>query len=538
MAENGRCSGRRSLMRRIALTALATAAMAFTAHAQAPRKGGTLRMTAPYGTTFSALDIHTSVRAQDGIWAKAIHRTLFNWDSAKNEIVGELVTNVTTSADGLTHTLKLRNDAFFHHGRQMSADDVIYSLTRLMDAKKAYAGARWARFIKGASDVEKGTAQSMDGLKKIDDLTLEMTLTEKTNPGFYFYNDNTAIYPKELADTPEFLQRPVGLGPFKFVEHVPSSRMVTERFDKFYKPVYLDKVIIAIMSEAPARDIAFRNKEVDLSILGPAQYVAYSDDPALKTGIIEVAEVFTRSMGMNPAFKPFSDKRVRQAVNHAIDTDLIVKRLAKNKAYRAVSWLPLTSPAFDKDRKSYAFDPDKAKKLLEEAGYKDGFEFEWTTSQNESWGLPVVEAVIPMLAKVGIKVKVKQIETAVLADTIRKNDFQAYIWSNQTGPDAMAVMNCFYSTMPQTNCNYVSFKNAAYDKLIDDARLATDPAKQNAILKQADGILYDEAHVWFFNYNKAAMAFQPWVKGLQANATELTHQYPEFIWVTDQSPVK
>ena len=525
-------------MRRIALTAFAVVATAFAAYAQEPRKGGTLRMTAPYGTTFSALDIHTTVRAQDGIWAKVIHRTLFNWDSTKNEIVPELATGVTTSADGLTHTIKLRQDAYFHHGRQMNADDVVYSLNRLMDGKKAYAGARWARFIKGAAEVEKGTSPTMEGLKKIDDFTVEMTLTAKGNPGFYFYNDNTAIYPKELADTPEFLQKPIGLGPFKFVEHVPSSRMVTERFEKFYKPVFLDKVIIAIMSEAPARDIAFRNKEVDLSILGPAQYVAYSEDPTLKNGIVEVAEVFTRSMGMNPAHKPFADKRVRQAINHAIDTDLIVKRLSKNKAYRAVSWLPLTSPAFDKDRKPYAFDPEKAKKLLDEAGYKDGFEFEWTTSQNESWGLPIVEAVIPMLAKVGIKVKVKQIEATVLAETVRKGEFQAYIWSNQTGPDALATLGCYYSTMPQQNCNYVTFKNAAYDKLMDEARQTNDPAQLVALLKKADGILYEEAPVWFFNYNKAAMAYQPWVRGVQANATELTHQYPELIWVTDQSPVK
>ena len=74
-------------------------------------------------------------------------------------------------------------------------------------------------------------------------------------------------------------------------------------------------------------------------------------------------------MGMNPSFKPFADKRVRQAINHAIDTDLIIKRLVKDKAYRATSWLPLSSPAYDKDLKPYAYDPEKAKKLLAEAGY-------------------------------------------------------------------------------------------------------------------------------------------------------------------------
>ena len=191
------------------------------------------------------------------------------------------------------------------------------------------------------------------------------------------------------------------------------------------------------MGEAPARDVAFRNKEIDMSVLGPAQYVAYREDPNLK-GILEVAEVFTRHMGMNPNFKPFSDKRVRQAINHAIDTDLIIKRLVKDKAYRATSWLPMTSPVYDKSRKPYAFDPEKAKKLLAEAGYPNGFEFEWTTSQNESWGLPIVEAVIPMLARVGIKVKVKQVEDSVLIDLVRKGEHQAYIWSQATGPDPLA----------------------------------------------------------------------------------------------------
>ncbi len=522
-------------------TALALAlafGLAGAADAQAPRKGGTLRMTAPYGTSFSSMDIHSTPRAQDGIYAHTIHRTLYTWDSTKNETVLELATAVTTSPDGLTHTFKLRQDAIFHHGRGMTADDIIYSFTRIMDGKKAFPGARWGRVIKGAADVEKGTATQISGLKKIDDHTLEMTLTDRVNPGFYFYNPTTAIYPKELGDTPEFLQKPIGLGPFRFVEHVPGSRMVTERWDKFYKPVHLDKIIIAVMGEAPARDIAFRNKEIDLSILGPAQYVAYRNEPALKDGIIEVAEVFTRFMGMNPEVKPFADKRVRQAINHAIDTDLIVKRLAREKAYRAVSWLPLTSPAYDKDRKPYAFDIEKAKALLADAGYKDGFEFEWTTSQNESWGLPIVEAVIPMLAKVGIKVKVKQIETAVLSETVRKGDFQAFVWSNQTGPDALAALKCFHSSTPLSACNYNRFKNAEFDKVLDEAAQQTDPAKLNALLKKADGILYEEAPVWFYNYNKAAMAFQPWVKGLQPNATELTHQYPEHIWVTDQSPVK
>ena len=528
------------MMQRAALAFSFVLLLAGLADAQTPRKGGTIRMTAPYGTNISNLDMHATPRAQDDIYGKVVHRTLYNYDSVKGEPVLELAKSVTVSNNGFTYTFKLRDDAFFHNGKKMTADDVIYSFNRMMDGKRAFAAARYVRMIKGAVEVEKGQATSIEGLKKIDDFTLEMTLTERVNPGFYFYNGQTAIYPVGEADKETFLQNPIGLGPYKFVEHVPGSRLVAERWEKFYKPgmPYADRVVISIMGEAPARDVAFRNKEIDMSVLGPAQYVAYREDPNLSKGILEVAEVFTRHMGMNPEFKPFSDKRVRQAINHAIDTDLIIKRLVKDKAYRATAWLPLTSPGYDKARKPYAFDPEKAKKLLAEAGYKDGFEFEWTTSQNESWGLPIVEAVIPMLAKVGIKVKVKQVEVSVLIDQIRKGEPQAWILSAQTGPDPLYALKCFHSATPMTACNYFRFKNPEFDKLLDQAAQTDDNEPRIALLQKADSILYDEAPVWFFNYNKAVMAYQPWIHGLQANATELTHQYPEYIWVDESSPAK
>ena len=530
-------------MRKLIWLVAAAAAIAGAGTAQAqetPRKGGTIRFTSPYAASFGSLDLHTTPRATDEIVGKAINRTLYNWDSAKNKLVLELATSVSASADGLVHTYKLRDDAYFHNGRKMTADDIIWSFTRIMDGSKGYPGVRYVRLIKGALEVEKGQAKEISGLKKIDDFTLEMTITDRVEPGYYFFDGTTAILPKEEVEKGNFANNPVGLGPFKFKEHIPGSRVVVERWEKFYKPgkPYADRIVFEIMAEAAARDVAFRNKEIDTSILGPAQYVAYRADPELSKGILEVAEMFTRAITFNHDAKPFNDKRVRQAVNYAIDADLIVKRLVKDKAYRAVSWLPLSSPAFDKTMKPYAFDPAKAKKLLAEAGYPDGFEFEWTTSQNESWGLPIVEAVIPYLAKVGIKVKPKLIEATVLTDILLKGDFQAIISSSLTGPDSLAQLKCFHSKTPRTACNTVMFNNAAFDKLIDEAGQTTDSAKLTDLLRQANNVLYDEAPVWFFNYNKAVLAYQPWIHGLQANPTEITHQYTEDVWVDDRSPAK
>ncbi|MBL8587914.1 MAG: ABC transporter substrate-binding protein [Methylobacteriaceae bacterium] len=527
------------MLARLALVATISLA-AFAAEAQTPRKGGTIRYTAPYGSTFANMDIHTSNRTQDELWAKAIHRQLYNWDSVANKPVPELATSVTASADGMTHTFKLRQDAYFHHGRQLKADDVIYTFTRIMSPKVAYPGSRYVRDIKGAEAYQKGEAKTIEGLKKIDDFTVEITFKEKIEPGFGFMNSYLSIYPADEAEKESFQAKPIGLGPFKFTEYVPGSRMAGERWEKFYKPgkPYADRFVISIMGEAAARDVAFRNREIDASILGPAQYVAYKADANLSKNILEVAEVFTRNMGMNPTFKPFADKRVRQAINHAIDTDLIIKRLVRDKAFRATSWLPTSSPAYDETLKPYAFDPDKAKKLLTEAGYADGFEFEWTASANESWGVPIVEAVIPMLARVGIKVKIKPVEGTVLSEVVRKGEYQAYIWSNTSGPDPYAALKCFHSKTPQNACNYVLYNNPQVDKLLDEAGATDDQGKRIAALKQVNRILQEDAPVWFFNYNKAVMAYQPWLHGLQANATELAIQYYEDLWVDETSPAK
>ena len=165
-----------------------------------------------------------------------------------------------------------------------------------------------------------------------------MTLTERVNPGFYFYNGQTAIYPVGEADKETFLQKPIGLG------RTSSSSMSRDRASSpsagrsSTSPgmPYADQVVISIMGEAPARCRVPQQGDRHVDPRAGA-ICRLPEDPNLQKGILEVAEVFTRHMGMNPEYKPFSDKRVRQAINHAIDTDLIIKRLVKDKAYRATA---------------------------------------------------------------------------------------------------------------------------------------------------------------------------------------------------------
>jgi peptide/nickel transport system substrate-binding protein len=525
------------MMKSIAVAAVLSLGVAGTALASSPRAGGTLHFTAPYGSSFSTLDIHSSPNIQEHFLTYAIHRSMYSWDAIGNKPVLELADSVETSADGLTHTYKLKK-AVFHNGKPLTADDVIFSYKRIASAANALPGASYLNVIKGVPEYASGTAKDIAGLKKIDDHTLSITLSTAGNPGYNLMEASTAIYPSNV-DLAQQAIKPVGLGAFVFKEHVPGSQIVVEKFDKYYekgKP-YLDRVKIIVMAEGSARDVAFRNKEIDVSILGPVQYSEYQADPALKNHILEVAETFTRNIGFNQEQVPaFKDKRVRQAVNYAINSDLIIKRLVKNKAVRAVGWLPVGSPAFDNSAKPYSYDPEKAKALLKEAGYEKGFEFEVTATPNESWGVPIVEAILPMLNQVGITVRPRPIESAALGSTVSSGNFQAYIWSNLTGPNPLTVMRCFWSKTPRTGCNYTGYSNPEYDKIYEAARAERDPAKQLELLKQANNFIQEEAPVWFFNYNKAVMAYQPWVHGLVPNATELALQPYDEVWIDDTAP--
>jgi peptide/nickel transport system substrate-binding protein len=141
-----------------------------------------------------------------------------------------------------------------------------------------------------------------------------------------------------------------------------------------------------------------------------------------------------------------------------------------------------------------------------------------------------------MLESVGIKVKLRLVDAPALAAIVVKRDFQAYVWSYLAGPDPLAALRCFSSKTPSTACNTAQFANPEFDKLIDAATLETVPARAIELMKKADGIIFDEAPMWFFSTNKAAMAVQPRVRGVQPNMIEMAWQYGEDMWVTEPPP--
>ena len=290
------------------------------------------------------------------------------------------------------------------------------------------------------------------------------------------------------------------------------------------------------MSESQARDSAFRAKELDATIVESAQYPIYKKDPVISKNVIEVAEMFTRLIGFNLDKEPFKKKEVRQAINYAIDKKLIIEKMLFDKAVPAVGWLPTTSPGFNPNAKPYEYNPEKALELMKKAGYEKGFTMEAISTNSASWGVAVFEAVMPFLKKINITLKIQQMEGATMVSRLQSGDFDMFSYSMGSGPNPLQALDRWKSDTSRTAGNYVNYKNPAYDKLVEQAAAERNEAKRIALLRQADGILLDDAPIWFFNYNKGVLAQQPWVHGLKPSAADMMYQDMTSVWVEESSP--
>jgi peptide/nickel transport system substrate-binding protein len=527
---------------RLALLVLILAFVFPAGDAGAARPGGTFNFCAPYGGDLLTLDPHRTPNTNDLLVALNIHRSLYRWDPDENRPTLELGEKAQSSADGLVHRVYLKRNVKFHNGRPLTADDIIWSYERILSPRTVSPSARFVRGIGGARDFEEGRAGRIGGLRKIDEHTLEIVMEEPADPAHALFEGGTAILPREEVEKrgDGFGSDPVGCGPFKFGRWVKGSEIVLARNPDYYekgKP-YLDKLVYRIMPEGASRDIAFRAGDLDATIVGSAQYPVYRADPRISANLVEAAELFTRLMGFNPAFPPFAKKPVRRAINYAIDSRLIIRKLLKDKAYPCTGYLPSTSPAFDPRAERYEFDLPKARALMKEAGYEKGFAFECLGAGGEAFGIPAVEAVIPFLKRINITVRPRQLEGAALSDRIRRGEFQAFIWSLSSGGggDPLQALKRWHSRNPASAGNYVAYGNPEFDRLLDAAARERDPAGRLDSLRKADALFREDAPVWFFNYNKAVVAHQPWVRGIKPVAVEMMFQDMAGVWIDETSP--
>ena len=385
----------------IVMSLLATAAMA---------QGGSA--TVSFQDDISTLDPAIGYDWQNWSIIKTIFDGLMDYVPGTTELVPHLAESYTTSEDGRTFDFVLRQGVTFHNGREFTADDFKYSLERVLDPATQSPGAGFYTNIVGAQDFADGNADEVSGIAVTGPYAVSITTEEPDATLLHKLALNFAhVVPQEAVEAADgdFGHNPVGTGGFMFGEWVLGQRLVLERNpDYFLEGVpYLDELTFQIGVDPNVAFLRLQRGEVDVIGDGipSARYTEVMEDAELSQLVNTADQMQTGYITINVNIEPFDDVRVRQALNHAINKDRIV-RILNNRAEPATQILPPLLESHAEGFAPYDYNPDRARELLAEAGLADGFAtvlYAYNVAPNDR----IAQAIQQDLSEVGIDVEVR-----------------------------------------------------------------------------------------------------------------------------------
>ena len=369
------------------------------------------------------------------------------------------------SEDRMTYTFHLREGVQFHNGKTVTAEDVVYSIQRCAAATET-----------GIVQVEAFSV--IEDLKAVDERTVSITISEPSNEFISYMT--TAVLPAgyDKQDTD-----PVGTGPFKFVSRTAQDSVVLEKFNEYWgTPAQLDKVTLKIMENADSLMMSLQSGAIDLCAhLTSTQVAQLEKDFNVAEGTMNLVQ----AMYLNNAVAPFDDVRVRQALCYAVDKQEIID-LAFDGYGSPIgsSMYPAFGKYFDDSLTNYyTKDVEKAKALLAEAGYPDGFDMTITVPSNYKPHMDTAEVLVQQLAQIGVNATIEPIEwESWVSDVYAGRQFQSTVVGvDASTMTARALLERFTSDYGK---NFINYNNAEYDALFQQTLTAYDDAEQTAIYKQ------------------------------------------------------
>jgi peptide/nickel transport system substrate-binding protein len=459
----------------------------------APARGGTLTLV--IGSDPPSLDPHRTPSV--GIAHAVMYDTLVTVDRTSGEFIPALAESWEVSRDGLTITFKLKRNVKFHDGTPFNAAAVKATFERLTSKETNAPGASWV-----------GT---LTRTEVVDDFTVRLVFSKPYAPIFSSLRIPflAILSPAAIARMgADYGQNPVGTGPFRFKQWIPNDRIVYERNPDYawgpahYKnrgAAYVDQLVIRIIPDEATRVIAFERGDIDILPGAPARDARRM----MRDGKFPFIQIPTTSgtyLGLN--VKRITDVRVRRAIGHAVNTDEVARIALEGLAVPMLSPIAPTIWGYWDGIKQFALDhnPDKAKALLAEAGYrpgaggammKDGRQLEftvWTYARMTNVRLAIV--LQSQLRAAGIKMNIEQMEPATLLASTQRGEHDAILIS-YGWPDADILFYFFHSSrLPTTN--RVHYVNAQVDRLLEEGQTTVDVAKRLDVYKQLQRILLQE----------------------------------------------
>ncbi len=391
----------------------------------------------------------------------------------EGDLIPAVAEKYEISDDQLTYTFTIRDGIKFHNGDPVTAEDVGESLARCKNG--------------GDGIFEVEAFSNIQHMETADSRSISITLGEPDSEFLSYLT--TAVLPAgyDGQDT-----APVGTGPFKFVSRAAQDNIVLERFDDYWgEKAYLDKVTYKIIENADSILMSLQSGAVDLfAHLTSTQVAQLGDEFNIEEGTMNLVQ----AMYLNHAEKPFDDVRVRQALCYAIDRQQILD-LAFDGYGSLIgsSMYPAFGKYFDDSLTNYyTYDVEKAKALLADAGYPDGFAMTITVPSNYQPHLDTAQVIVEQLKQVGITAEILPVTwESWLNDTYMGRQFQATVVGvDASTMTARALLERFTSTAGN---NFINYNNAEYDAIFQAAIAAADDAAQTAAYKQAEANLTENA---------------------------------------------
>ncbi|OOY21013.1 peptide ABC transporter substrate-binding protein [Thioclava sp. DLFJ5-1] len=483
------------------------------------KPGGNIIVT--YKDDVATLDPAIGYDWQNWSMIKSVFDGLMDYVPGTTELRPGLAESYEISDDGTTFTFKLRKGVKFHNGREMTAEDVKYSLDRVTTPATQSPGAGFFGSIKGYDAMADGSATSLEGVTVVDPNTVKIELSRPDATFLHVMALNFAsVVPKEAVDEygTDFGKHPVGTGAFKLSDWTIGQQLVFEKNADYWRSgvPYLDSITFEVGQEPIVALLRLQQGEVDVPGDGipPAKFNEVMDNPDEAKRVVVGGQLHTGYITLNVQMEPFDKVEVRQAMNMAINKDRIVQMI-NGRATPANQPLPPSMPGYTKDYEGYPFDQEKAKQMLADAGYPDGFETELYV-MNTDPNPRIAQAIQQDLSQIGVKVDIKALAQANVIEAGGTPKTAPMIWSGGMAwiadfPDPSnfygPILGCAGAV--EGGWNWSWYCNEELDAMATEADSITDPAKQDERLQKWSDVymkvMEDAPWVPVFNENRYTM---------------------------------
>lgn len=444
---------------------------------------------------------------------------LLTFEEDSFELQPGLAHDWEVSEDGLNYTFYLEEGVTFHDGTDFNAEAVKTNFERWADPEHEFAfvddGYVYVLYGTMFGGFKGDDGHVIEEINVVNDHEIEFNLNQPL--GFFLQNMGMSYFaitsPAALEEFgPQINENPVGTGPFEFVSWSKDDSIILDKFEDYRVEGLpkLDRVIFEVIPDNAARLIALRSGEIDIMD-------GLNPDDAAGVEAEEGLELLTRTennfgyVGFNTQKEPFDQVEVRQAVNYAIDKQAIADALYAGYATTAKNPLPPGYLGYNDDVVGYEYDPEKAKELLEEAGFEDGLEI-------ELWTMPVARPYMPdpetvsqivqsNLAEVGVTANIVREEWAPYLEKTLEGEHQLFIlgWSGTNGdPDYFLSSLLHGSNIGSSNRNF--YQNDEVDELLDAAKRAIDQDERADLYAQAQELISQDSPMVTLVHSTPVMA--------------------------------